>query len=282
MNFEDTFSMDIDHSRIEERIEKLQERSQELKDKELFKKIFSLIDLTSLSVSDHSEKINIIVEKVNKLKSRYSDLPNVAAICVFPVFISLVRETLKDHSVRIASVAGSFPTSQTFTEIKVLEIQRAIEEGADEIDIVLPVGKFLSGKYDQVRSDLIKAKEAAGKNTLKVILETGEIKDLKLVYYASLISLESGADFIKTSTGKTETGATPEAVYIMCEAIKKFKEKTQKIAGIKPAGGISEVSTAILYYLIVNEVLGNEWLKPERFRIGASRLANKLLGDNYF
>ncbi len=281
MKFSD-YSSEHDHSRMKEKIEKLTERANELKEKELFRKIFSLIDLTSLSVSDTDMKIESMVKKVNDLRNKYSELPNVAAICVFPVFIPLVKNTLKDKSVKIASVAASFPTSQTFTELKIAEIDKVIEEGADEIDIVIPVGKFLSKKYDLVSSELKKMKKACGDKHLKVILETGEIKDLELIRSASFLALDSGADYIKTSTGKTETGATPEAVYVMCEAIREFNRKTKKTPGIKPAGGISDVSTAILYYLIVNEVLGNDWLNPERFRIGASRLANKLLGDNYF
>jgi deoxyribose-phosphate aldolase len=209
-------------------------------------------------------------------------LPNVAAICVFPVFVPVVKKNLQIEKVKIASVAASFPSSQTFLDIKLSEVKRVVDEGADEVDIVISIGEFLEGNYDLVSGEIKKIKEIAGNAHLKVILETGALEDLSLIKTASFIAMEAGADFIKTSTGKLEKGASPEAVWVMCEAIKEYAQKSGRAVGIKPAGGISDISTAIIYYLIVNEILGNDWLKPERFRFGASKLANLLLGEKYF
>ncbi len=276
------YDLKVNEEKLNLRIKDIIERSQDLKDKNLFQKIFSLIDLTTLDVADTEEKIELMVNKVNQLPLRFPDLPNVAAICVYPAFIPILKRDLKVESVMKASVGASFPSSQTYLDVKINEVERILEEGADEVDVVISVGKLFSGKQDEVFNELREIKNHMGDKHLKVILETGVLKNNELIKRASFIAMEAGADFIKTSTGKNGEGASPEAVYVMCEAIKEFHQKTGKEVGIKPAGGISDVSTATQYYLIVNEVLGNDWINPERFRIGASRLANILLGEKYF
>lgn len=282
MKLEQKYDLRVDTKRIEEKVGNIQERAKDLKDKNLFRKIFSLIDLTSLDVSDNDKKIMSMVEKVNNFPSRFNGIPNVAALCVYPSFIPLLTKNLKDRTVKKATVGGSFPSSQTFTEVKIKEIEMALEEGADEVDIVLPVGKFLDKNYSEIFDEISLIKDIMKDRHLKVILETGILTDPGQIKHASYLSLEAGADFIKTSTGKNGPGASPDAVYVMCEAISQYYKKTGVIAGIKPAGGVSDATAAIQYYLIVDEVLGNEWLNPERFRIGASKLANNLLGENYF
>ena len=282
IKIQEKYDLSVNIKEISDRLENISRRSGNMRDKELFKKIFSLIDLTSLDVSDTEEKILGMVDKVNKLPAKFSEIPNVAALCVYPVFVPIIKANLNAKNVKIASVAASFPSSQTYTDIKIREVERVIQEGANEVDIVMPVGKFLEGKHDAIFQEIKKIKEVIGEAHLKVILETGVLKEPEKIKHASYLCLEAGADFIKTSTGKTEIGATPMAVYIMCEAIKEFHIQTGKAAGIKPAGGISDADTAIRYYLIVNEVLGNDWIKPDLFRLGASRLANTLLGEKYF
>lgn len=272
----------VNKVQVKAKIDQVEQRALLMQDKSILSHIFSLIDLTSLNSNDSVAKITGLAEKVNGLSERFPDLPNVAAICVFPNFVPTVRKVLKADKVKIASVAASFPSSQTFIEIKTAEVKMAIETGADEVDIVISLGEFMEGNYDFVSDEIKKIKQVTGNAHLKVILETGSIEDISLIKLASFIAMEAGADFIKTSTGKMEKGASPEALWVMCEAIKEFYEKTGKAVGIKPAGGISDISTSVRYYLIVNEVLGNDWLKPERFRIGASKLANLLLGEKYF
>jgi deoxyribose-phosphate aldolase len=267
---------------ISDKIEQIEQRSSQMRDKAILSHIFSLIDLTSLNSTDSVAKITALTEKVNGIKERFPDLPNVAAICVFPNFVPIVRCTLLAEKVKIASVAASFPASQTFIEIKIAEVKQVVNAGADEVDVVISLGEFLEGNYDLVQDEIRRIKAVSGKAHLKVILETGSIEDLALIKTASFLAMEAGADFIKTSTGKLEKGASPEAIWVMCEAIKEYAEKSGRPVGIKPAGGISDINTAVNYYLIVNEILGNDWLKPERFRFGASKLANLLLGEKYF
>ncbi len=282
IKIEEKYDLNVNQKEISEKLESISRRSGNMRDKELFKKIFSLIDLTSLNVSDTEEKILGMVDKVNKLPSKFSEIPNVAGLCVYPIFVPIIKANLKAKHVKIVSVAGSFPSSQTYTDIKLREVERVIQEGADEVDIVMPVGKYLEGKHEAIFQEIQNIKGIMGGAHLKVILETGELKEPEKIKHASFLCLEAGADYIKTSTGKTETSATPLAVYIMCEAIKEFHKQTGKVTGIKPAGGISDADTAIRYYLIVNDILGNDWIKPGLFRIGASRLANTLLGEKYF
>ena len=243
------------------------------------KKIFGLIDLTTLSEKDNTENVSQMCRKVNQLGENFPNMPAVAAICVYPELVAVVKENLENPLVSIASVGGGFPASQTFTNIKVMEIEQAIEQGAEEIDIVMNVGKFLIADLEYVDYEIHVIKQRVGPVHLKVILETGSLQDLSLIRKASLLAIGAGADFIKTSTGKISPGATPEAMVVMCCAIKDYYLRTGKKIGIKPAGGISDPETALLYYQIVNEILGEEWLNSERFRIGASRLANRILAQ---
>lgn len=241
--------------------------------------LFNCIDLTTLSTEDHDRKVIEFTRKVNEFSHAYGDLKNVGAICVYPNFADTVRTTLDVDSVNIACVAGGFPSSQTFIEVKVAEIALAVAHGADEIDIVIPVGKFLDGNYEDMCEEIQEQKAACGKAHLKVILETGALKTAQNIMTASILSIYSGADFIKTSTGKQQPAATYEAAYTMCQAIKAYHKETGLKIGFKPAGGINTVEDAVMYYSIVKEVLGEEWLDNTLFRLGTSRLANLLLSD---
>lgn len=241
--------------------------------------LFGCLDLTTLNVTDNDRSVMQFVQQVNRLDEERPDLKNVAAICVYPCFAEVVKDSLEVESVKIACVAGGFPGSQTFAEVKVAEVSLAVMEGADEIDIVMPVGKFLAGDYEAVADEIQELKEACREKTLKVILETGALGTAEQIKKAAILSMYAGADFIKTSTGKQQPGATPEAAYVMCQAIKEYHEKTGIKIGFKAAGGISTVDDALLYYTIVKEVLGEEWLNSNLFRIGASRLAEALLKE---
>ena len=241
--------------------------------------LFSCIDLTTLKCTDSEESVLAFTEKVNEFDERYPDIENVAAICVYPNFAKIVSQSLEVEKVGIACVSGGFPSSQTFQEIKVAETALALHDGATEIDIVLSVGKFLSGDYESVCDEIQELKSACGEKHLKVILETGALKTSENIKKASILSIYSGADFIKTSTGKENPAATPEAAYVMCNTIKEYYAKTGTKIGFKPAGGINSVNDALVYYTIVKEVLGEEWLTNELFRLGTSRLANLLLSE---
>ena len=237
--------------------------------------LFNCIDLTT----DSEESVMSFVEKVNEFDDKYPDLKNVAAICVYPNFAKIVNDTLQVENVGIACVSGGFPSSQTFQEIKVAETAMAIHDGATEIDIVLSVGKFLSGDYEGVCDEIQELKSVCGDRHLKVILETGALKSAENIKKASILSIYSGADFIKTSTGKESPAATPEAAYVMCQTIKEYYQKTGLKIGFKPAGGINTINDALIYYTIVKELLGEEWLTNELFRLGTSRLANLCLSE---
>jgi deoxyribose-phosphate aldolase len=241
--------------------------------------LFNCIDLTTLKTEDSEESVLKFTERVNDFENEYPDLKNVAAICVYPNFAKIVSQSIEVESVNIACVSGGFPSSQTFTEVKVAETALALADGATEIDIVIPVGKFLSGDYEGMCDEIEEIKSICGERHLKVILETGALKSAENIWKASILAIYSGADFIKTSTGKQEPAATPEAAYVMCQAIKAYHEKTGRKVGFKPAGGINSVNDALVYYTIVKEVLGKEWLNNELFRIGTSRLANLLLSE---
>ncbi len=245
--------------------------------KEALKLAFSCIDLTTLGAEDTQEKGRTMAEKVSLFPKHFVELPNVAAICVYPTLVKVVRQNLKDPKVAIAAVAAGFPSSMTFVEVKELETAMAVAAGANEIDIVISIGTFLEGNFAEVAKEITKTKRFCGKAHLKVILETGALKTAERIWTASMLSMQAGADFIKTSTGKMEPAATPEAAWVMCSAIREFYLRTGKQIGFKAAGGIVESSDAILYLAIVREVLGEEWLTPHLFRIGASRLANNLL-----
>ena len=246
---------------------------------EVKKQIFNCIDLTTLKCTDSEESVMRFTEKVNELDDKHPDLKNVAAICVYPNFAKIVNDTLQVDNVEIACVAGGFPSSQTFQEIKIAETAMAIHDGATEIDIVLSVGKFLSGDYEGVCDEIQELKSVCGDKHLKVILETGALKSAENIKKASILSIYSGADFIKTSTGKESPAATPEAAYVMCQTIKEYYQKTGRKIGLKPAGGINTMHDALVYYTIVKEVLGEEWLTNKLFRIGTSRLANICLSE---
>ena len=246
---------------------------------EVKKQLFNCIDLTTLKTEDSEESVLKFTERVNELDNEHPDLKNVAAICVYPNFAKIVSQSLEVESVNVACVSGGFPSSQTFTEVKVAETALALADGATEIDIVIPVGKFLSGDYEGMCDEIEEIKSICGDRQLKVILETGALKSVDNIWKASILAMYSGADFIKTSTGKQEPAATPEAAYVMCQAIKAYHEKTGRKVGFKPAGGINSVGDALVYYTIVKEMLGKEWLNNTLFRIGTSRLANLLLSD---
>lgn len=241
--------------------------------------LFNCIDLTTLKSEDSDESVMKFTQKVNQFDELHPDLKNVAAICVYPNFAEIVKDTLEVEDVKIACISGGFPSSQTFIEVKVAETAMAIMEGADEIDIVISVGKFLSGNYEEMCDEIQELKETCKDHHLKVILETGALKTASNIKKASILSMYAGADFIKTSTGKQQPAATPEAAYVMCQAIKEYYKETGIKIGFKPAGGINTVNDALVYYTIVKEILGEEWLNNSLFRLGTSRLANLLLSD---
>ena len=242
--------------------------------------LFSTIEITSLTVTDNEDSILALTEKINDFTEENPTFPHPAAICVYPRFAKIVSESLEADGVEITCVAGGFPSSQTFPEVKTIETSLALKDGASEIDIVLPVGFFLAGDYEQVCDEIEEAKAIVGEESnLKVILETGALKTAENIKKAAILSMYSGADFIKTSTGKIEVSATPMAVYVMCQAIKEYFDTTGRKVGIKIAGGVRTTEQAVAYYTIVKEVLGKEWLYTEFFRIGASSLANNILTD---
>lgn len=241
--------------------------------------LFNCIDLTTLKSTDSDRSVMDFTNKVNLFVDKYPDLKNVAAICVYPNFAEIVNDTLEADDVNIACVSGGFPSSQTFQEVKIAETAMALKDGADEIDIVIPVGKFLSGDYEGMCDEIEELKDVCGDKHLKVILETGLLGGASNIKKASILSMYSGADFIKTSTGKESPAATPESAYVMCQAIKEYHKLTGRKIGFKPAGGINCVKDALVYYTIVKNVLGEEWLSNEFFRLGTSRLANMLLSE---
>ena len=243
------------------------------------KALFNFIDLTTLNSTDNDESVMKFTEKVNRFDSEFADLKNVAAICVYPNFAQVVKDTLEVENVNIACVSGGFPSSQTFIEVKIAETAMAIMEGADEIDIVISVGQFLNENYEEMCDEIEELKNTCKDKHLKVILETGALQTSSNIKKASILSMYSGADFIKTSTGKQQPAATPEAALVMCQAIKEYYDITGNKIGFKPAGGINTVNDALIYYTIVKEILGEEWLTNKLFRIGTSRLANLLLSE---
>lgn len=247
---------------------------------EVLRAIFNSIDLTTLKSTDSQRSVADFVERVNAFEHEHADMPNVAAICVYPNFVPIVRTVLDVSEVDIAAVAGSFPSAQTFIEVKVAEVGLAVNAGADEIDVVLPLGDFFDRDYEEVSDQISEMKHSCRDSLLKVILETGALKTAENIRNASILSLWAGADFIKTSTGKEYPGASLEAAYIMCECIKEYYEKTGRMVGFKASGGVATTDEALAYYTIVREVLGEKWVETnEYFRIGASRLANNLLSD---
>lgn len=242
--------------------------------------LFGSIELTTLKTTDSDTSVLAFTERLNDFDNQYPDMPHVATVCVYPCFANTVAESLEVDGVEIACVSGSFPSSQARIEVKIAETSLAVADGATEIDIVMPVGKFLSGDYEGVCDDIAELKAACGETVpMKVILETGALKTATNIKKAALLSMYAGADYIKTSTGKLQPAATPEAAYVMCQAIKEYYDETGIQIGFKPAGGINSVMDAIIYYTIVKEVLGEKWLTNKWFRLGTSRLANMLLSE---
>lgn len=246
---------------------------------EVHKFLFNTIDLTTLNSTDSPSSVAAFTERVNAFDEEHPELPNVAAICVYPNFAQVVRTVLDVSSVDVACVSGGFPSSQTFTEVKVAETALAVEGGADEIDIVMNLGNFLDGDYEEVCDEMIEQKHACRDARMKVIIESGALKTAANIKKASVLSLYSGADFLKTSTGKGYDGASLEAAYVMCACIKEYFEKTGTMVGFKAAGGVRTTEDAVKYYCIVKAVLGEQWLTNEYFRLGASSLANNILSD---
>ena len=245
---------------------------------EVYKFCLSAIDLTTLTCNDSVESVTAFAQKTVTFNEAYPDVPNVASICVYPSFVETVGLAVDGTPMRITSVGGGFPASQTFLEVKMLEVAMAVENGADEVDIVLNVGKMLTGAYDEAANEVeVIRSEMDSDIILKVIIESGALKTPELIRKASLISMAAGADFIKTSTGKIDVAATPEAAVVMCQAIKDFYNKTGRKVGFKAAGGVKTPQDAALYYTIVEQILGEEWLTTDLFRIGASSAANNLL-----
>lgn len=274
------YEIDIDDNVVKENVKRIiAEKVHENDTTEVKKFLFGSIELTTLKTTDSEESVLAFTERVNDFDSAYPALPHVATICVYPCFAKTVSESLEVDGVEIACVSGSFPSSQALIEVKVAETALAVKDGATEIDIVMPVGKFLSGDYESVCDDISEMKEACGAAPMKVILETGALKTASNIKKASILAMYSGADYIKTSTGKMEPAATPEAAYVMCQAIKEYYEQTGIQIGFKPAGGINTVMDAIIYYTIVKEILGEKWLTNKWFRLGTSRLANMLLSE---
>ena len=237
------------------------------------------VELTTLKTTDSDESVLAFTERVNQFDTEYPDLPHVATICVYPRFAKVVSETLEVEGVEIACVSGSFPSSQALIEVKTVETALALKDGATEIDMVQSVGAFLAGDYETVCDEIQQMKETCGEHKLKVILETGCLKTAANIKTASILAMYAGADYIKTSTGKLEPAATPEAAYVMCQAIKEYYDETGIQIGFKPAGGLNSVMDALIYYTIVKEVLGEKWLTNQWFRMGTSRLANMLLSE---
>lgn len=254
----------------------LAQHTEENNNREVWMQCLHQIDLTTLNGEDTTAKVAQMAERVNDFDGNFPGVPNVAAMCVYPALVETAKEVLTEP-IGIAAVAAGFPASQTFIEIKVAEAAMAVAAGATEIDIVISIGKFLEGNYQEVYDEISEIKAAIRDAHLKVILETGVLQSAENIYKASILAMAAGADFIKTSTGKVSVNATPEATYIMCQAIKDWYEKTGKKVCYKPAGGVSTTLEAVQHYTLVKEILGNDWLNNQSFRFGASRLANNLL-----
>lgn len=257
----------------------LEEKKAQYDTPEVKKQLLGAVELTTLKVTDSQESVLKFTEKVNAFADAHPELPHLATICVYPNFAKIVSESLEADQVEVACVSGGFPSSQTFLEVKTIETALAVHDGATEIDMVLNVGAFLSGDYETCADEIAEIKSAAAEAPLKVILETGALQTAENIKKASILSIYAGADFIKTSTGKIEPPATPEAALVMCETIRDYYKLTGTKIGFKAAGGINTVSDAVGYYTIVREVLGEEWIKEGLFRIGTSRLANLLVSE---
>lgn len=264
-------------AQVAEEVARMKEAARSNENAEVYKFCYSAIDLTTLSCTDSVASVTEFARKAAEFNERFPHIPNVASICIYPSFVETVGLAVDGTPMRITSVAGGFPASQTFLEVKALEVAMAIENGADEIDIVLNAGKMLTGAYDEAANEVEVLRAESAGTVLKVILETGALKTPELIRKASLLSMFAGADFIKTSTGKIDVAATPEAAVVMCHAIRDYHERTGRRVGFKAAGGVRSAEDAALYYTIVERILGREWLTADLFRIGASSAANNLL-----
>lgn len=273
------YDMNLDACQIQEDVKKiLLDQYDKYNQKTIYSQILSMVDITSLNPTDSVKSITDFVEKINKFDTKFEILPHPAAICIYPKFVQTVKDNLMED-MEIASVAGGFPDANTFIEVKVAEVAMAVMEGATEIDVVIPSGMVISGEYEEIYEDLQEIKAACRDAKLKVILETGVLMDPVLIKKAALVAMNAGADFIKTSTGKVSIGATYEAVYVMAKAAAEYYALNNTKVGIKVAGGVSTTEQAVSYYAIVASILGDEWLNPNLFRFGASRLVNALISS---
>ena len=274
------YNTSLSDKEVREAVQKIiAEKVHENDTAEVKKFLFGSIELTTLKTTDSDVSVMAFTEKVNQFDQQYPNIPHVATICVYPCFAEVVKDTLEVDGVNIACVSGSFPSSQALLEVKTVETALAIKDGADEIDMVMPVGKFLQGDYEGVSDEIQEMKAVCGDHALKVILETGDLVTASNIKKASILAMYAGADYIKTSTGKEKISATPEAAFVMCQSIKEYYEETGIQVGFKPAGGINSVMDTIIYYTIVKEVLGEKWLTNKWLRLGTSRLANLLLSE---
>lgn len=275
----DNIKQEFQEGEVEQIVSGITASSSQLNSRKWYELALSCIDLTTLNSTDSAVQGEKMAGKVTGFANEFPGIPNVAAICVYPTLIDSVKKHLRAPGVKLAAVAAGFPSSQTFLEVKVLEIKMAVENGAQEIDIVLNLGDFLTEDYPSVLHEISTLKRACGSAHLKVILETGALKSYSKIWRGSILAMQGGADFIKTSTGKLEPAATPEAAWVMCTAIKQYHEHTNIKVGFKAAGGIVETADALKYIAIVKKILGVEWLNNNLLRIGASRLANNLLSS---
>ena len=274
------YNLEISDEQVNNAVKKLiAEKVPENDTLEVKRFLMGSVELTTLKTTDSEDSVLAFTERVNQFDEQYPELPHVATICVYPCFAKTVSQALEVDGVEIACVSGSFPSSQALLEVKVAETALAVKDGATEIDIVMSVGKFLCGNYEEVADEISELKAVCGDKKMKVILETGCLKTAKNIKTASILSMYAGADYIKTSTGKLEPAATPEAAYVMCQAIKEYYEQTGIQIGFKPAGGLNTPMDAVIMYTIVKEVLGEKWLTNQWFRMGTSRLANLLLSE---
>lgn len=274
------YNLNLDDAQVYAEVSRLVENNKaEYDTHEVKLQLLSTVELTTLKVTDSQESVLKFVERVNAFAEAHPELPSLATICVYPNFAKIVADSLEADNVEIACVSGGFPSSQTFIEVKTIETALAVKDGATEIDMVLSVGTFQSGDYETCADEIEEIKAACGEAPLKVILETGALQTAAAIKRASVLAMYAGADFIKTSTGKIEPAATPEAAYVMCRAIKEYHEQCGRLVGFKAAGGISTVDDALTYYTIVREILGEDYIKKGLFRIGTSRLANLLVSD---
>ena len=283
------YPTDINDEEVKAQVARIMEEKVPQNNTEAVKRfLLGSVELTSLKATDNDESILKLTEKVNAFDNDYPTLPHVATICVYPCFAGIVSESLEVDGVEVACVSGNFPSSQALLDVKCVETALAINDGATEIDMVMSVGRFLAGDYETVCDEIQQIKEACREHPLKVILETGLLGKASLIKKASILAMYAGADYIKTSTGKEKPAATPEAAFVMCQTIKEYYEQTGIRIGFKPAGGMNTIEDALVYYTIVKEVLGEEWLTNRMFRLGTSRLCNLLINDllkaeiNYF